>query len=142
MTIIGELQQWAGDGENSEEPRYPVATYSYTCTAYVRTVLRRALALQGHENVWSGTEYVNAARTMVGQCGGPSFALPDVRVWKLTKLELMTIHRALEWRRGKRAAGRVDLTIGSHILSEWEQVENEIHSVLREVWHSEGKYWV
>lgn len=142
MTLIGELQQWAGEGENGKEQRYPVATYSYCCTAYVRTVLRRALALQSEENVWAGTEYVNAARAMVGEFGGPSFALPDVQVWKLTETELKTIHRALEWRRGKRAADKADLTIGPSILADWERIENEIYRVLRKIWHSRGLYWM
>lgn len=138
MTAIGELQQWAGDGENGEEPRYSVATYGYCCTAYVRTVLRRALALQDQESVWARTEYVNAARAMTVDLS----ILPDVQVWKLTETELETIHRALEWRRGKRAAGRVDLTIGSSILADWERIENEIARVLRGIWYSRGLYWM
>lgn len=118
--------------------RYRVATYSYACSAYVRTTLRRALELQSRDRVWAGSEYINAARGMVTGLS----TLPDESVWELTKTELMTIHRALEWRRSKRAFGIVDQGIRPVILAEWEQVENEIYRVLRSIWHNEGKYWM
>jgi hypothetical protein len=135
---VEELKAWSAEHERTDETRYAVATYSYACTAYVRTALRRALEFQPRDNVWFGTEYVNTARGMVD---GPGI-LPDVSVWRLTKLELMTISRALEWRRGKRAAGKVDVNVSPSILLEWESIENEVSRVLRDVWHSEGKYWM
>jgi hypothetical protein len=138
VTNIEELKAWSGEPERESETRYSVPTYSYMCTAYVRTVLRRALALQCQENVWSGTEYVNAAREMTTSLS----ILPDVQVWRLTKTELMTIRTALEWRKGKRAAGSVDTCIGPDILRVWSWIEAEVTRVLREVWHSEGKYWM
>jgi hypothetical protein len=138
VTDIEELKAWSGEPEREGETRYSVPTYSYMCTAYVRTVLRRALVLQCQENVWSGTEYVNAAREMTTSLS----ILPDVQVWRLTKTELMTIRTALEWRKGKRASGMADLCIGPDILRVWSQIESEVTRVLREVWHSEGKYWM
>lgn len=121
--------------------KYQVSTYSHACNAYIRTTLRRALEFQGRDNIWSGTEYVNAAHGMVGVLGW-SDILPDEPVWELTKLELMTIRRALEWRQGKRTAGSVDTSISSEQLEEWAQIEQEITNVLRTIWHSEGKYWM
>lgn len=147
--VLANVANWpdkqTGEGgkavTHQEDKRYRVATHSYACTAYVRTTLRRALALQPQENVWHGTEYVNTARGMAGVLGW-SEILPDEQTWELTKLELMTIHRALEWRRGKRKAGKVDQKIRPEIVAEWANIENEIARVLREVWHSEGKYWM
>lgn len=138
MTNIEELKAWSGGSENDGERRYPVATFSYMCTAYTRTALRRGLELQHIENVWQGTEYINAARGMVTSL----HTLPDVRVWELTQTELMTIHIAFKWRKGKRAAGKADLCIGPDIIADWSRIENEVHRVLREIWHSEGKYWM
>lgn len=122
---------------NQEDKRYTVATYSYACTAYVRTTLRRALALQSTDNVWSGTEYVNTARGMVGATGW-SEILPDEQTWELTKLEIMTIHRALEWRESRPAYLRSSQLIRDH----WKNITNEITRVLRSIWHSEGRYWM
>ena len=146
--------QWIAEGTKEEamaalervsvsetETRYTVATYSDTCTAYVRTTLRRALALQPTHNVWTGTEYVNAARGMVGVIGW-SEILPDADTWSLTKTELMTIHLAIEWRRSRRMADIMDRRIRQSTLDEWAHIEDEIYRVLRGIWHSEGKYWV
>jgi hypothetical protein len=125
-------------GHKTVETRYAVATYSYACTAYVRTTLRRALALQPTDNVWAGTEYVNTARGMVGHTGWATETLPDEQTWSLTKHELMTIRRALEWREGKSAY----LSNSQLLRDEWSNITNEINRVCREIWHSEGKYWV
>ncbi|MET9816859.1 hypothetical protein [Streptomyces sp. NPDC006355] len=138
MTNIEELKAWSGEPDRERETLYQVATFSYMCTAYTRTALRRALALQYREKVWSSTEYVNAARAMVTSL----HTLPDVRVWRLTKTELLTIHIAFEWRRAKRKQGKADLCIGPDILARWSRIEDEVHRVLREIWHSEGKYWM
>ncbi|MFD5308326.1 hypothetical protein [Streptomyces ardesiacus] len=127
---------------NDTEQTYHVATYSYACTAYVRTTLRRALALQSRDNVWVGTEYVNAARGMVGPLGGPSEYIPDTQVWELTRTEIMTIHTALEWRKGKRDADKADTHVRHVIRAEWSFIEAEIARVARDIWHSEGKYWM
>lgn len=124
-------------GHKTVDKRYRVATYSYACTAYVRTTLRRALALQSTDNVWVGTEYVNTARGMVGVLGW-SEILPDEQTWELTKLELMTIRRALEWRESKS----VYLHNSQILRDEWANITNEISRVLRDIWHSEGKYWM
>lgn len=118
--------------------RYRVATYSYACTAYVRTTLRRALELQNRDNVWSGTESVNAARGMVAGSG----VLPDTQVWRLTETELMTIHLAIQWRKGMRRSLRADTRVRGSVIEEWSRIEDEILRVLREVWHSQGKYWM
>lgn len=126
---------------NTTEEKYTVATYSYACTAYVRTTLRRALALQSTHNVWAGTEYVNAANGMVGLTGW-CVLLPDETTWDLTKLELMTIHRALEWRNGRRMGGLTDPNTSLDIVMEWAQISDEIYRVLQSIWHSEGKYWM
>ncbi|MFJ3084352.1 hypothetical protein ACIPJG_31990 [Streptomyces halstedii] len=123
---------------NETEQKYTVATYSYTCTAYVRTTLRRALELQSTHNVWAGTKYVNAAQGMLGNFW--SDILPDEQTWELTKLELMTIHRALEWRKGRR--GFSDTDRDEKLYPEWDNIADEIYRALREVWHSEGKYWM
>jgi hypothetical protein len=123
--------------QNTEDKLYRVNTYTYACSAHVRTTLRRALALQPTDNVWTGTEYVNAARQMVG-ASGPSEFLPDEPVWELTKLQLLTIHRALEWRESKSSY----LSNSQLLRDEWSNITDEINRVLREVWHSEGKYWM
>ncbi|MGC9439245.1 hypothetical protein [Streptomyces sp. WG5] len=123
------------------DQKYRVATYSYACTAYVRTTLRCALALQSAQNVWDNEEHANTARGMMGPVGW-SEILSDTQVWELTKLELMTIHRALEWRKAKRDAGTADTHVSHVIRAEWSFIEAEITRVLRAVWHSEGKYWM
>jgi hypothetical protein len=120
---------------------YRVTTYSYACTAYVRTTLRRALELQSRDNVWAGTEYVNAARGMVPNTYTTN-RLPDESVWELTRTELTTIHRALEWRKAKRDAGTTDIHVRHVIRAEWSFIEAEISRVLRAVCRAEGKYWV
>lgn len=124
-----------------EEKRHKVPTYSYTCTAYVRTTLRRALEFQGKDNVWAGAEYVNAAKAMCGNQTWENF-LPDKETWSLTKLELMTIKSALEWRRAKRSEGKWDDRVSHSTWCEWGRIEAEINRVLREIMHSEGKYWM
>lgn len=121
----------------SEEKRYTVATYSYACTAYVRSTLRRALELQSTHNVWTGTDYINTARSLVSLS-----KLPDEQTWELTKLELHTIYAALSWRYANRSVGTADLSTSPEIEAEWSHIEDEIYRVLREVWHSEGKYWM
>lgn len=120
------------------DQKYKVATHSYVCTAYVRTTLRRALEMQPTHNVWAGTEYVNTARGMMGI--GWSDILPDETTWELTKLELMTVHRALEWRKGRR--GFSDTDRDAKLYGEWDQIGDEINRVLTGIWHSEGKYWM
>lgn len=122
---------------NETDQQYKVATYSYACTAYVRTTLRRALALQSTHNVWAGSDNVNAAN---GMMWGWSDILPDETTWELTKLELMTIHRALEWRKGRR--GFNDTGRDEKLYGEWDQIADEIYRVLQGIWHSEGKYWM
>ncbi|WP_371665970.1 hypothetical protein OG306_33115 [Streptomyces sp. NBC_01241] len=128
-----------GDRAMDEETRYTVATYSYACTAYVRTTLRRALELQGTQNVWAGNG-ADVAQEMLGSEWAD--ILPDRTTWELTKLELMTTHRALEWRKGKRKAGETDHGISESTTEEWAHIEDEIYRVLQGIWHSEGKYWV
>jgi len=59
-------------------------------------------------------------------------------VWELTKLQLLTIHRALEWRESKSSY----LSNSQLLRDEWSNITDEINRVLREVWHSEGKYWM
>ncbi|MEU0159034.1 hypothetical protein ABZ154_09380 [Streptomyces sp. NPDC006261] len=126
---------------NDTEKRYRVATYSYACTAYVRTTLRRALELQSTQKVWTGTEYVYAAMALVPNTYVTT-KLPDEQTWELTKLELHTIYRALGWRKGRRNGGHTDLNTSVEQCEEWSNIEEEIFRVLREVWHSEGKYWM
>jgi len=146
----GEGHAWIAEGTKEEvmralkehkgtaDTRYTVATYSYACTAYVRTTLRRALELQSTHNVWAGSEYVNAAKAMVPNTY-VTCKLPDETTWELTKLELMTIHLALEWRKAKRMGTRVTPIT---LVREWAHIEEEIYRVLKGIWHSEGKYWM
>ncbi|MFE8916891.1 hypothetical protein [Streptomyces globisporus] len=122
---------------NETEQKYRVATYSYACTAYVRSTLRRALELQSTQNVWTGTDYINTARSLVSLS-----KLPDEQTWELTKLELQTIYKAIAWRRARRSSGETDRNTSLAIEAEWSHIEDEIFRVLREVWHSEGKYWM
>ena len=122
---------------NQEDKRYTIDTYSYACTAYVRSTLRRALELQPRDNVWASTEYVNTARGLVGPTGWSEY-LPDERTWELTKLELMTIHRALEWRENKPSY----LHSSQLLRDAWSNISEEITGVLRDIWHSEAKHWM
>ncbi|MEU0952782.1 hypothetical protein ABZ353_10630 [Streptomyces niveus] len=126
---------------NPWTPTYRVPAYSYTCTAYVRTTLRRALELHSTQNVWADTKYVNAANALVGRHTWADF-LPDKTTWNLTKTELMTIHSAITWRKAKRFAGLVDRGVTSTQTQEWAHIEDEIYRVLRGIWHAEGKYWM
>ncbi|MEU9258967.1 hypothetical protein AB0D68_10820 [Streptomyces sp. NPDC048212] len=123
------------------EQKYTVATYSYVCTAYVRSTLRRALELQSTHNVWTGSEYVNSAAAMVPNTY-VTCKLPDEQTWELTKLELMTIHRALGWRENRRWSEETDLTVPAVVVAEWGGIQDEIYRVLQGIWHSEGKYWM
>lgn len=122
---------------STDEQTYRVSTRSYACTAYVRTTLRRALEFQPRDNVWAGTEYINAARGMVPNPHTTS-RLPDDQAWELTKLELRTIQIALEWRHGKVSYQRARQEHKDH----WSLIEDEINRVVRAIWHSEGKYWM
>lgn len=108
---------------NDTDQTYTVATYSYTCTAYVRTMLRRALELHPTHNVWVSTEYVNAAQGMTNLVTW-SDILPDETTWSLTKTQLTTIYIALQWCRDECL------------------IEGEIYRALQGIWHSEGKYWM
>jgi len=124
---------------SNTEKRYSVATHTKACAAFVRTTLRRALASQYRDNVWHGTEYVNTARTLAGNVGAPPSAfLPDEPVWELTKHELATIHRALEWRQSRPSYKNY----APELRAEWSRISDEITRVLRDIWHSEGRYWL
>ncbi|WP_157875619.1 MULTISPECIES: hypothetical protein [unclassified Streptomyces] len=123
----------------TEEKRYTVATYSYACTAYVRTTLRRALELQSTQNVWVGGDYVKTAKALVPNTY-ETCKLPDETTWELTKLELMTIHQALEWGKAKPERTGTDREVNRFV--EEAQIEDEIFRVLQGIWHSEGKYWM
>jgi hypothetical protein len=134
---IEELKQWSGN-EDDGEKRHDVATFNETCTAYVRTILRRALELNNLQHVWTGTEFINAAVRMTRS---PS-VLPDVPVWRLTEMEVKTIHRALEWHASKRRGGFVDTGLPTSILLMYARIELEVERVMRGIWHSQGKYWM
>lgn len=119
------------------ERKHTVATYSYACTAYVRTTLRRALELQSTHSVWADAEYVNAARAMVPNTYVTT-RLPDATTWELSELELSTIHRALQWRKEFRGTDQRY----ENLYQEWGFIEEEIYRVLQGIWHSEGKHWM
>lgn len=102
------------------ERRYAVRTSTVSQCAYVRTTVRRALELQAQYNIWTGTEYVNAARELAAE------GLPDVPVWNLTKTELRTLARAIESRRARRNAGRCDVTTSETVLADWHEIEEAI----------------
>lgn len=121
--------------------KYIIPTYSYVCTAYVRSTLRRALELQSTHNVWADSDYVNSAQFMIGLETWER-VLPDTQTWDLTRTELVTIRQALAWRRERRNAGQCDHSAKESLAFEWGRIEAEVNQVLRGIWHSEGKYWM
>ncbi|WP_327294471.1 hypothetical protein [Streptomyces sp. NBC_01197] len=98
----------------------------------MRTTLRRALELHHRYNIWTGTEYVNAAKAMSGK-GSPDL-LSDADVWDLDKVQMLTIKRALDWR-----MSRMEDNPNSEC---YELIRDEINGQLRALYHSEGKYWM
>ncbi|MCX4554153.1 hypothetical protein [Streptomyces sp. NBC_01500] len=119
--------------------------------AFVRTSLRGALELHHRYNIWTGTEYVNAARAMSSK-GSPDLLseyvnaaramsgkdspdlLSDDDVWELDKVQMLTIKRALDWRMS---------TMEDNPNAEcYELIRDEINGQLRALYHSEGKYWM
>ncbi|MFE4639205.1 hypothetical protein ACFRJ1_38285 [Streptomyces sp. NPDC056773] len=101
---------------------------------YLRTTLRRALALQSAQNVWAGTEHISNARGLV------SGELPDGGPWILTRSQLTTLVIALRWRSARRAATGVNAP--PDIVARWQEIEDAVTQAHRAACQSEGLYWI
>lgn len=113
-----------------------VITPGWTVQApHLRCTLKRALALQATQNVWSGTENINNAVAMA--YGGE---LPDSGRWTLTRSQLRTLKIAIEWRRGKRAAHGQNPA--ADILEHWTEIEDQVIEAYRAASHTEGLHWI
>ncbi|MFJ8628588.1 hypothetical protein ACIRD3_37895 [Kitasatospora sp. NPDC093550] len=102
---------------------------------HLRCTLRRALAAQPEERVWSGTEHINNAGAMAG--GGE---LPDSGPWHLTHSQLRTLKIAIEWRRAKREAN--PQKTAPDILRHWAEIEDEVIAAYRAACHTDGLHWM
>lgn len=111
------------------QPRWTVQAPHLRCT------LKRALALQATQNVWSGTENINNAVEMAY-----GNQLPNFGRWLLTHSQLRTLKIAIEWRRVKRAAS--DRKTAPDILEHWKEIENEVIAAYRAASHAEGLHWI
>ncbi|WP_030711074.1 hypothetical protein [Streptomyces sp. NRRL F-2580] len=111
------------------KPRWTVQAPHLRCT------LKRALALQSAQNVWSGTENINNA---VAMAYGDE--LPDSGRWLLTRSQLRTLKIAIEWRRAKRAAS--DRETAPDILEHWTEIEDQVIEGYRGACHAEGLHWI
>lgn len=113
-----------------------VVTPGWTVQApYVRTTLRRALALQPTQNVWRSTEHISNATAMIY-----GDELPDSGRWTLTKSQLATLVIALKWRRAKREAFGSDTAPDT--LAHYEEIEEAVTQAYRSACHAEGRYWM
>ncbi|MFF6956168.1 hypothetical protein [Streptomyces sp. NPDC008317] len=113
---------------------FPITPESKIQAAHLRCTLRRALALQATENIWSSTEHVNNAVVMV--CNGE---LPDTGRWLLTRSQLHTLTIAIEWRRAKRAAR--DQNAAPDVLERWTEIEDHVMSAYWAARRGEGTPW-
>ncbi|MBT2405608.1 MULTISPECIES: hypothetical protein [unclassified Streptomyces] len=111
------------------EPRWTVQAPHLRCT------LKRGLALQATQNVWSDTEHINNAVAMAY-----ANELPDSGRWLLTRSQLRTLKIAIEWRRGTRAAN--DRHTAPDILEHWTEIEDQVIEAYRAASHAEGLYWI
>ncbi|MFB6533114.1 hypothetical protein ACFCY8_13410 [Streptomyces noursei] len=102
---------------------------------HLRCTLKRALALQATQNVWSSAEHINNAVAMAY-----ADQLPDSGRWELTRSQLRTLKIAIEWRRAKRAAS--DNKTAPDILERWTQIEDEVIAAYRAVSNEAGLYWI
>ncbi|OEV20727.1 hypothetical protein AN221_10965 [Streptomyces nanshensis] len=102
---------------------------------HLRCTLKRALALQATQNVWSSTEHINNA---VAMAYGDQ--LPDSGRWELTRSQIRTLKIAIEWRRTKRAAS--DKKTAPDVLEHWTQIEDEVIAAYRAVSNEAGLYWI
>ncbi|GAA2242218.1 hypothetical protein GCM10010232_31610 [Streptomyces amakusaensis] len=110
-------------------PKWTVQAPNLRCT------LKRALAAQPEQNVWSGTEHINNARAMAyGR------DLPDSGPWYLGRSQLCTLKIAIEWRRAKRAASQQKTA--PDILEHWTEIEDEVIAAYRDSCHAEGLHWI
>ncbi len=111
------------------QPRWTVQAPHLRCT------LKRALALQATQNVWSSTEHINNAVEMTY-----GDQLPDSGRWELTRSQLRTLKIAIEWRRARRSAS--DGRVAPHVLEHWAEIEEEVIVAYRAASHAEGIDWV
>ena len=102
---------------------------------HLRCTLKRALALQDTQNVWSSTEHINNARAMAY-----GNQLPDSGRWQLTRSQLRTLKIAIEWRRAKRTTS--DKEIAPDILERWTEIEDEVIAAYRAAGNEAGLYWI
>ncbi|MBD0689355.1 hypothetical protein [Streptomyces sp. CBMA123] len=102
---------------------------------HLRCTLRRALAAQPEQKVWSGTEHINNAGAMAD--GGE---LSDSGPWHLGHSQLRTLKIAIEWRRAKREAS--DQKTAPDILEHWTEIEDEVIAAYRNSCHAEGLHWM
>ncbi|MCC2279493.1 hypothetical protein LKL35_29285 [Streptomyces sp. ET3-23] len=117
-------------------------TYTFAVGAemhrdYIRAAVRGSLENHSSHNVWYGTEYVNAAVGMAREGG-----LSDAPAWELTKAQLVTLVRAIEFVRARVKYGQVVAGVPSSALDELVQLEERLNKKLREVWHDEGRWWM
>ncbi|MFF3015874.1 hypothetical protein [Streptomyces sp. NPDC057939] len=113
-----------------------VITPKWTVQApHLRCILKRALAVQPAQQVWSGAEHINNAGAMA--YGGE---LPDSGPWHLDRSQLCTLKIAIEWRRAKRQAHPQNTA--SDILEHWTEIEDEVIAAYRNSCHAEGLYWM
>ncbi|MFF1906416.1 hypothetical protein [Kitasatospora sp. NPDC058218] len=102
---------------------------------HLRCTLRRALAAQPEQRVWSGTEHINNAGALA--YGGE---LPDSGPLYLDRSQLRTLKIAIEWRRAKREAS--PQKVAPDILEHWTEIEDEVIEAYRAACHKEGLYWM
>jgi hypothetical protein len=102
---------------------------------HLRCILKRALALQVTQNIWSGTENINNAVAMAY-----GNELPDSDRWFLTRSQLRTLKIAIEWRRAKRAAS--ERKTASDTLDHWTEIENQVIEAYRAASHAEDLHWI
>ncbi|WP_344446106.1 hypothetical protein [Kitasatospora nipponensis] len=102
---------------------------------HLRCTLKRALAVQPEQRVWSGTEHINNAGSMA--YGGE---LPDSGPWHLDRSQLRTLKIAIEWRRAKREAHPRETA--PDILAHWTEIEDEVIAAYRDACHADGLHWI
>ncbi|MEU4199184.1 hypothetical protein AB0F64_04415 [Streptomyces sp. NPDC026294] len=101
---------------------------------HLRCILKRALALQATQNVWSGTEHINNAVEMAY-----GNQLPGSGRWELTRSQLHTLKIAIEWRRVKRVSS--DKKTAADILKHWTAIEYEVLAAYA-VANEAGLHWI
>jgi hypothetical protein len=102
---------------------------------HLRCILKRALALQATQNIWTGQEDIdNAVEMAYGN------QLPDSGQWLLTCSQLHTLKVSIEWRRGGRASSKSKTP--TDIIERWIEIEEELMATYRDARHAEGLHWM